>query len=1075
VKPTAHNLSPQAKTIAASALLATIAAGLTLRTVVGQPLGSLVQQPLLFAALTVTFFLAEQFLVNIEFRRQSHSMTFAGVPLAVGLMLLPMNELLLARLVGSLAALLIQRISAEKTIYNTSAYVFEVAATASVVHLWFGTPIELKLVPIAILLGCVAVGDQLMSVLVLWVIKIHGGTLTRHDVAEVLLPSLLLSVVATVFATAVSMLIHEGPVGDFLVVLLVAFAIMIYRSYASTTRRHQALELVHDFVALSVGAQSLEELGHQSLSRIRHILRATTAELILTSRSETRDGGAARSQAAMFRLVVNEDDSIHTGEHTPDPADWVRSKALHHGEPTLATRGSKDRATQKWLDGRHANDAIVAPLIVGTETLGIITVLDRLSDTATFTPDDLTLLQTLTSHLAVSLRSTRLLERLSYDATHDSLTGLANRARLNARISDAAAEGSAQLAVLLLDLDKFKEVNDVLGHDVGDRLLIVIGDRLRACLPATATIARLGGDEFAVLLVGLGANPESAAMGLAQRACAELGKPIRFDEALLAPQASVGVAVLTDAKPADLLRCADTAMYAAKFAHGAVSQYHPDMDRGRAERLALVSDLRVALDNHPEQFILHYQPKFDLRRGSVVSAEALVRWNHPKFGIITPDRFIPLAETSGLIDRLTTHVLAEALAECAEWTRQGHALSVAVNLSARNVCDAALPDRVSRLLADAGVSPDLLILEITESSVMEEPDRAVPVLHRLADLGICLSLDDFGTGYSSLSYLQRLPVSELKIDRSFVAGLTEPRAEHSRALIRSNQSSVGGNGPELGWFRQFQTAPKDSPLYENGLQLRSKTAIMDDIRSGKLPQVSWVQPEASEHPSGLPAAGAQYMYDLLDALASTPEVWNKTALFITYDENGGFFDHVTPPSPPPGTPGEYLTGTLPSAAGGVAGPIGLGFRVPTFVISPWSQGGWVNSEVFDHTSRPVSACSSRTSARGGGRRSVTSPRRCACRAGTCRSPSCPTPRPCWRRSSRKSPPCHPRPYPPPSPCPTRNPAPAPGSNLSSAILASRPARHTPVAQTRQGPPDLSVRGIPASGPSRQHRDHRTRR
>jgi phospholipase C len=167
---------------------------------------------------------------------------------------------------------------------------------------------------------------------------------------------------------------------------------------------------------------------------------------------------------------------------------------------------------------------------------------------------------------------------------------------------------------------------------------------------------------------------------------------------------------------------------------------------------------------------------------------------------------------------------------------------------------------------------------------------------------------------------------------------------------RSYQSHVFGDGPELGWFRQFQTAPVGSPLYENGMKLRSKTAIMDDIRNGNLPQVSWLQSEADEHPSGLPAAGAVFIYDILDALASTPDVWNKTVLFITYDENGGFFDHVTPPTPPPGTPGEYLTAKLPSQAGGIAGPIGLGFRVPTFVISPWSRGGWVASETFDHTS-----------------------------------------------------------------------------------------------------------------------------
>jgi phospholipase C len=167
---------------------------------------------------------------------------------------------------------------------------------------------------------------------------------------------------------------------------------------------------------------------------------------------------------------------------------------------------------------------------------------------------------------------------------------------------------------------------------------------------------------------------------------------------------------------------------------------------------------------------------------------------------------------------------------------------------------------------------------------------------------------------------------------------------------RSYASHVFGDGPELGWFKQFQTAPVGSPLFENGMKLRSKTAIMDDIRADNLPQVSWLQSEADEHPSGLPAAGAAFIHDLLDALASTPNVWNKTVLFITYDENGGFFDHVTPPTPPPGTPGEFITAQLPSQAGGIAGPIGLGFRVPTYVVSPWSRGGWVSSETFDHTS-----------------------------------------------------------------------------------------------------------------------------
>jgi EAL domain-containing protein (putative c-di-GMP-specific phosphodiesterase class I) len=234
-------------------------------------------------------------------------------------------------------------------------------------------------------------------------------------------------------------------------------------------------------------------------------------------------------------------------------------------------------------------------------------------------------------------------------------------------------------------------------------------------------------------------------------------------------------------------------MYVAKSRSESVAVYEASMDSGRAERLALLADLRVALDHAPQQFTMSYQPQIDLASGTVISAEALVRWHHPTLGTLPPERFIPLAEATGLIDKLTMHIITAALTECTRWRRRGHAVTVAVNLSARNLANATVIGHIAHAIAATGAQAEWLILEITESSVMEHPGEAVAALTDIAGLGICLSLDDFGTGYSSLSYLQRLPVSELKIDRSFVTGLTgDDPAANAAALFRSI-TALGAN------------------------------------------------------------------------------------------------------------------------------------------------------------------------------------------------------------------------------------------------------------------------------------------
>ncbi len=788
-------LSPTQWTVLLSVTLAGIAALLT-TTAPELPLLTVrLPAPVLIAAVATVFMLAEQFAMSVEFRRQTHSTTLAGVPLLLGVFLLSPIAFVLARVVGSLIAFERQRLSAQKILYNISAYAFEAALGATLLHLLFGTNYEptgrTSLVVVAIL----AAVDQLMCLFVLVLIRLHNGPLSRGDVVEVLAPALVLSIVASTFAFASLILIKEGPFGVWLAVVLAAVGVLGYREHASTRRRHQSLALVHELVTGGVGAESIDALATQLLSRIRQLLRAATAELLLLDDHSVERGGTPATPATQaLVLTVDEDDQLSVTHRDVDRSDWALVRTLTQHEPMLATRDTKDHGLRRWLSDRGLRDAMLVALPESSGLGGALTITDRLGETSTFTADDLTLLQTLTGHLAVAVRSTRLLEKLGYDATHDSLTGLANRSQLYDRIAAVLSKPAPHAAVLLLDLDRFKEVNDALGHDVGDRLLVAVADRLRHFLPPSATIARLGGDEFAILIPNL-VNGVDDVVALAEGTAAELAQPVAFDEAMLTPEASIGVAVTTPACPQiDLLRQADTAMYEAKANDVRVVAYRAEMDRGRVERLALLADLRASLTLHPEQFDLQYQPKIDLHSGEVTSVEALVRWHHPTLGVIAPDRFIPIAESAGLIAALTPFILIAALRECRQWMKQHPDITVAVNLSAREISDTALPARVAQALATTGVPADHLILEITESSVMGDPEQTMPVLQRLNQLGVCLSLDDFGTGYSSLSYLQRLPVNEIKIDRSFILGLSTHDRANSRALIRS----IAGLGTNLG-------------------------------------------------------------------------------------------------------------------------------------------------------------------------------------------------------------------------------------------------------------------------------------
>ncbi len=373
-------------------------------------------------------------------------------------------------------------------------------------------------------------------------------------------------------------------------------------------------------------------------------------------------------------------------------------------------------------------------------------------------------------------------------AITDELTGLANRRLFYDRLNDAVAEEEC-LAVAMVDLDRFKELNDTLGHHAGDLLLAQLGPRLSAVVGDEGLVARLGGDEFALLLPGAGL---ARASEYGRRLGAALQAPFEIDGLEVVMDASIGAALFpqhgSDAE--GLLQRADVAMYQAKQARTGFQAYDPGRDRHSRERLALMAELRRALER--DELILHYQPKVELATGRVVGVEALVRWQHPVHGLRGPGAFLPHAEHTALMRPLTLHVLKTALADLARWRADGLGLHVAVNLAVQNLLDLRTPAHVGELLAEYGLHPSVLTLEVTESLMLHDPQRAGEVLRDLQEMGVGLALDDFGTGYSSLEHLKRLPVHELKIDKSFVMGMDRDPAD--RAIV----SSTAGLGRALG-------------------------------------------------------------------------------------------------------------------------------------------------------------------------------------------------------------------------------------------------------------------------------------
>jgi diguanylate cyclase (GGDEF)-like protein len=746
----------------------------------------IVQLPALAAPSTIPWWLlalmsagADLFIIHIQLRRDSYSSSLSEVPLVVGLVFCSPVGLVAARVLGSGAALLFHgRQSGTKLFFNLAQEALTACVAIVVFRQLLGSYDPIGPMGWLAAFAAITVIDALSPTLVVAAISLYEGRRQWGVLPRVMALDLVAGTANASLALIAVLVLWLDVRAAWLLLVVTTVVHLAYRGYTSLSQRYARLELLYGFTKAMGDSVQPESIVRTMLTEARELLRSEVASMVISGTPTVRATLGAGDEVSTDTTAV----SLESDE-------WWQPALT--GQVVCLGKPVRDRVAREQLERAGLKDAMAVPLRRGADVVGVLLVCNRSDDVSTFTSDDLKLFETLANHATVSLENGRLVQRLrqeaaekEHQALHDALTGLPNRRRFQEQVEEAllkARSTGRQMAVMLMDLDRFKEVNDTLGHHTGDLLLREVGRRLERTLHGRGTIARLGGDEFAVLLPSVTSTAEAESQ--AKQVVRALEQAFSLSEITLEVAASVGVAVAPEhgEEAATLLQRADIAMYAAKAGHAGVRVYEPADDQYTRRRLTLVAELRQAVAER--QLIVHYQPQIDLATGRAVGFEALVRWIHPEHGFLPPDEFIPLAEQTGLVRPLTSFVLEEALKQCAAWRRAGNDVGVAVNLSVRSLVDSGITDEVARMLADIGVPASALTLEVTESSIMVDPEGSVAVLEQLRALGVSIAIDDFGTGYSSLTYLRKLPVDEVKVDRSFVMSLAED--ENDAAIVQS--------------------------------------------------------------------------------------------------------------------------------------------------------------------------------------------------------------------------------------------------------------------------------------------------
>jgi diguanylate cyclase (GGDEF)-like protein len=717
------------------------------------------------------FAASEMFPVHLDIRRNTWSATLTEIPLIIGLALSPSIDVVIGQVLGCVLGWgVIRRQSIQKLSFNTSVAALEASAAVVVYHLIAGNQSVLLPTVWAAAFAAMLVEGVVSTVGVTAAITALTGSPPAGVLENFLVSGVMASFCGTALGLGAAMVLRTQPYAVGILSIIAVVLAIGYHELAATRRRYSGLQLLYGFTEAMQNKTADASVIEELLNTTRKLLGAEAAELVVRD-ERGRLGRHVLDPAGFNQTDIQSSPSWTAAEQRPDGG-------------LLARRGTKDDHSAGWLEAQGWTDGMVVPLRRNGQMIGTMAVANREGDVASFDTDNLKLFETLANHAAVSLENHDLIDQLQWEATHDTLTGLGNRREFYRCLFTALDErrSGTKLAVALVDLDRFKEINDTFGHHTGDTFLQWLGQRFKGVLPPEAMAARLGGDEFAVFLPYEGTADEAADVieGILHPLWEEA---FEIGDVEVAVSASAGVAVAPDhaEDPVTLLQRADVAMYLAKGDRSGVALYTTERDTYSPRRLALASALKTAIEN--DELTLLFQPKLDLRSGLISGAEALVRWQHPREGLLLPDQFIPLAERTGLIVPLTEVVLEQALARCSAWRERLPDSEVAVNLSIRNLADDRVVVSATELLTRYGVPAEFLTLEVTESQIMEDERRHVAVLEALADIGTKISVDDFGTGYASYVYLTRLPVHQVKIDKSFV-GMMDA-SPNDAAVVRS--------------------------------------------------------------------------------------------------------------------------------------------------------------------------------------------------------------------------------------------------------------------------------------------------
>jgi diguanylate cyclase (GGDEF)-like protein len=702
---------------------------------------------------------------------QSVQIDLIAVPVTVGAVYTSPWGLLLAVAAGIFVTGLVRRMPLSRLCFNVANHTVALTLARLTLGAVLRGAIPTGLQGVgAVALSCL-VFELVATIGLLGAVSIAAGAPGWGYVRTVLKNSAMVFPVTAVLSILTITVMYVETWG---IALLAAPAVALglwYRSADKSRTRFANLEQLYSFTVKLSKLSDTDDIITATLEESSRTLRGRHVELRLPPSL----GG--------LRCVRGADGAV---ERNFGPMTDLEQRVADQNDPVLVRKGRRDLRP----DGYDLPDLMAVPVPLGDFGAAVMVVGSHEVEDETFDREDLRFCEAFAANLGTALVSSQRLDRLrievaarEHQALHDSLTGLGNRTLFNQWVDEALGRRRPQqrVGVMVLDLDGFKDVNDTLGHQVGDMILKEVAGRVLVGLGSERRAARLGGDEFALVISSAGSTEEI--VSAAEAVLKAVSQPIAVEGLILEIRASVGVAVAPyhgwDALT--LLRRADGAMYAAKTSRKGVVVYDHDIDQHARRRLTLAADLRKALD--AEELEVWYQPVASLTTGDITGLEALLRWRHPEHGSISPDEFIPVAEQTGIIEPLTWWVMERALKELARWRRDGYELTMAVNVSARSIMEHTMVVRLRRLLKDIGVPPADLTLEITESLMMSDPEGSERILDELSKLGVQIAIDDFGTGYSSLSRIKRLPVNTVKIDRSFVLSMHNDGGDE--AIIRA--------------------------------------------------------------------------------------------------------------------------------------------------------------------------------------------------------------------------------------------------------------------------------------------------